>query len=111
MAAARVPLVTPVAMAMNLRLKYEGAYNLGNSIERLEFSGPGGRFARLGDWILIPVSEDVFFSPQDFAMVKVVLDSTGKVRGLRWGESDDSPVFARVDSDKATRTTRSRGPI
>ncbi len=92
----RVPRIEPVRLSAERRRAYEGSYDLGTAPQTLEFSDPEGCFARLGDWVLIPVSEDVFFSPQDYAMVKVVVGERGETQGLKWGEGDTAPVFKRL---------------
>jgi CubicO group peptidase (beta-lactamase class C family) len=91
----RVPRFEPRQLPVGLQRKYEGAYDLGNAAETLTFSD-GGRYARLGDWVLIPVETDVFFSPQDYARVKVVLDGGGVVQALKWGDDGPGPLFKRL---------------
>jgi CubicO group peptidase (beta-lactamase class C family) len=49
--------------------------------------------ALLGDWLLFVTSDSTFFSPQDYATVRVVVDASGEVEALQWGEG---PRFARV---------------
>lgn len=92
----RIPRVEPLVLPSELQRKYEGAYDLGSSAEPLTFSPDGGRYARLGDWVLIPVETDVFFSPQDYARVKLVMDDGGAVQGLKWGGDGPGPLFKRL---------------
>ncbi len=49
--------------------------------------------AALGSWLLYVTSDSTFFSPQDYATVRVVLGADGSVEALQWGEG---PRFARV---------------
>ncbi|HET6700633.1 MAG TPA: serine hydrolase domain-containing protein [Gemmatimonadaceae bacterium] len=49
--------------------------------------------ALLGDWLLFVTSDSTFFSPQDYATVRVVVGANGEVEALQWGEG---PRFARV---------------
>lgn len=49
--------------------------------------------ASLGSWLLYVTSDSTFFSPQDYATVRVVLAADGTVEALQWG---DGPRFARV---------------
>jgi CubicO group peptidase (beta-lactamase class C family) len=49
--------------------------------------------AAFGGWLLFVTSDSTFYSPQDYATVRVVLDATGEVEALQWGEG---PRFARV---------------
>ena len=38
----------------------------------------------IGDWLLIPTGKDTFFSAQDYAVVRGVVDDEGRVTGLEW---------------------------
>jgi CubicO group peptidase (beta-lactamase class C family) len=49
--------------------------------------------AILGNWLLFVTSDSTFYSPQDYATVRVVVGANGDVEALQWGEG---PRFARV---------------
>jgi hypothetical protein len=75
--------------------RVEGTYRLRpGSEEELRFEEP--LMAALGDWLLIPTGSDSFFSPQDYAEVKVLLAKDGSVEALQWGEAGKGPRFERV---------------
>lgn len=58
-----------------------GAYEIpGNELEMTLV----GKDLFLGEWALIPVSEDRFYSPMDYAQVSVMRDKDGAVEGLTW---------------------------
>jgi CubicO group peptidase (beta-lactamase class C family) len=93
--AATVPQVVPAALSPALRARVEGTYRLGpGSEQELRFQEP--LLAALGDWFLVPTGGDTFFSPQDYARVKVISGGDGSVEALQWGEPGKGPRFERV---------------
>ncbi|HVR96360.1 MAG TPA: serine hydrolase domain-containing protein [Thermoanaerobaculia bacterium] len=85
----QVPKVEPVAVPPASRARFEGTYEVNGSPEDLRFDGADGTLASLGNWPLVAVSEDTFYSPQDFGKVKVVTGKDGEVEGLDW----ESPTY------------------
>lgn len=85
----QIPKVQPVAALPALRGRSEGTYELFGTHEELRFDGPEGTLAHLGNWPLVPVSEDTFYSPHDFGMVKIVAGKDGAAEALDW----TSPVY------------------
>jgi CubicO group peptidase (beta-lactamase class C family) len=89
------PAVEPVTVAEDALRRYEGEYEL----------RPGSRFTvhieqgvlRINDWTLVPTGERTFFSPQDYAMVEVVLDDRGRAERLDWTMNGETQPLPRVD--------------
>lgn len=50
--------------------------------------------ATVGTWLLYVTSDSTFFSPQDYATVRLVMGANGEVEALQWGAG---PRFPRVD--------------
>lgn len=92
-----VPSFEATAVPAAVQVELEGIYQLRagapDSEEPLRFEG---EIARLGDWVLIPVGTDRFFSPQDYAAVRAVRTEERRVEGLVWGEGEEAPTFPRV---------------
>lgn len=100
---AEVPAFEPVALSSEIQAHDQGTYELGpGSLQTLRFQSADGTLATLGDWVLIPTSDDTFFSPQDYSTVTVERDETGRAVALAWGPPGKGPRFARVaDPDAA----------
>lgn len=87
-----LPDVDVFPMGASDQARIRGSYRLGDSDQVLAFDSPA--LATLGDWTLVPTSRETFFSPQDYAEVRVVAGADG-VEGLQWGKG---PLFPRVTS-------------
>ena len=57
----------------------------------LEFVNPKAAFA--GDYLLLPTSDTTLFSVSDYAVIRPVKETDGRITGLRWG--DGNLVFPR----------------
>ncbi|HUO85908.1 MAG TPA: serine hydrolase domain-containing protein [Thermoanaerobaculia bacterium] len=86
-----LPAIDPVVPSEAVRRRVEGEYRLGSSVVELAWETPGR--AVLGDWVLVPLSDTTFYSPQDYATVAVEAGEGGEVEALQWGEG---PRFPRV---------------
>ncbi len=77
-----LPEVEPVAVSPQVLKRWEGVYELrpGSPLKVRVDAGA----LRVNDWVLVPVGERRFFSPQDYAFVEVVLDEQGKPVRLDW---------------------------
>jgi hypothetical protein len=77
-----MPNVEPVALSEESLRRFEGTYEL----------RPGSPLAvrydqgtlRVNDWTLVPTGERTFFSPQDYAVVEVVVGEDGMPERLDW---------------------------
>lgn len=76
------PSLDGVQVAPAVLARYEGEYELRPGRTLPVRAVDGG--LRIGEWILIPRGERTFFSPQDYAEVRVVLDDEGLVSHLDW---------------------------
>jgi hypothetical protein len=83
-----IPTVVAVPVDLRDQNQIEGPYRLGSTDQPLRFHSP--TLASLGDWMLVPIGEDRFFSPQDYATVQAVRDGA-KVVALQWGEGPRFP--------------------
>jgi CubicO group peptidase (beta-lactamase class C family) len=97
LAPAPVPRFTAAPMPSERRRQIEGVYRLRpGSEEPLRFEEPEGRQATLGFWLLIPIGEDRFHSPQDYATVQVIR-ADGAVTALEWRIPESEPIrFERL---------------
>lgn len=77
-----VPGMTAVAVDAATLETYEGAYSLRPGRDLRVHAEDGG--LRIGEWILVPVGEHTFVSPQDYATVRVVLGDDGRPERLDW---------------------------
>ncbi len=84
-----MPAVTPIALSADLQRRYSGDYQIGGPVP-LSFASP--TLGLMGTYALIPTSDSTFFSPQDYATVRVETDAAGAVTALVWGEAR----FARM---------------
>ncbi len=82
--APQVPQPVPATLPPELLEKYAGRYQIGGSPMPVR-ARDGALFAN--DWILIPVSETSFYSPQDFGTVTVVLEN-GQPVALDWSGAE-----------------------
>ena len=100
-----VPAPSPInARAADVELKrlesYEGVYELrpGRSLELRVVDGR----VRMNDWLLIPTSRTMLFSPQDYAEIEVVFDENGEVSRLDWttgGQTYPLPRIGGLETD------------
>jgi CubicO group peptidase (beta-lactamase class C family) len=86
-----VPKVTLRPMRGVARARLAGASFDVNPPQPLKFESDS--VASLGTWLLFVTSDSTFYSPQDYATVRVVVGADGEVEALQWGEG---PRFARV---------------
>jgi len=86
-----VPTCAPVTLADDVLARYTGQYEMrpGSNLDVRPEHGA----LRVGDYLLVPTSETTFFSPQDYAMVTVVLDDAGKPIRLDWDIDGDVSQF------------------
>lgn len=61
---------------------FEGIYQLGNGT-RLDVRAKDGMLAA-NEWMLVPTSDSTFFSPRDFAEVRPIPGTDGKIARLDW---------------------------
>lgn len=93
---AEAPRIEPFVVPAALRQRYEGFYETGPGVlDEVRFA-PEGNLVFIGEWILIPTSENTFFSPQDDAKVKVVVGKDGTAEALEWESTRGSVKFPRV---------------
>ena len=78
--AASVPQPRLVSLSEEVLKSYAGRYRIGGSPMPVR-ARDGALFAN--DWILLPVSETSFYSPQDYATVSVIGDDTSP-EALDW---------------------------
>ena len=95
--APQVPKLQTAAVPPELRKRWEGSYQVPTGPEPLRFE-PDGKLAWLGEWVLIPTGDDTFYSPQDYATVKVKVGQGGAVEGLDWSAVDGTYMLPRVTS-------------
>jgi CubicO group peptidase (beta-lactamase class C family) len=86
-----VPKPTLRSMASSARTRLAGASFDVGSPQSLVFESDS--VAAFGSWLLFVTSDSTFYSPQDYATVRVVVGASGEVDALQWG---DGPRFARV---------------
>ena len=86
-----VPTVSLRPLRGAARARLAGASFDMNPPQPLKFESDS--VAALGSWLLFVTSDSTFYSPQDYATVRVVLGADGSVEALQWGEG---PRFARV---------------
>jgi CubicO group peptidase (beta-lactamase class C family) len=87
------PEVKGITLTQTQFRKLEGYYEINSSPVELRFIGEEGRMAFLGSYLLFPLGEDLFYSPQDYTKVRVIFGEDGSVKALKWGETDDGPRF------------------
>jgi hypothetical protein len=75
-----VPKPKFVKLSDDMLEKYSGSYNIAGSPMPVR-ARDGALYA--DEWILLPTSEDTFFSPQDYGTIKVII-ADGKVTELDW---------------------------
>lgn len=94
------PAVVPVVLPDDEQRALSGTYQFRagapDSEETLRFA-PDGRYAILGDWILIPADGDRFFLPGDYAELLVRRETDGAVQGLEWRRGEDRFFMPRVE--------------
>ncbi len=91
----KVPDVQAVALSPEEQAKDVGMYaRKGGPADSLYFLRP--TLARRGDFLLLPISTDAFFSPADYQEVGIVRTSDGAIQALRWGPSGGL-LFDRVN--------------
>jgi CubicO group peptidase (beta-lactamase class C family) len=89
--------VQPVAVPVATMKRYEGSYRLPNGQTITLTVNEREKVMYSSDWLLIPTSETTFFSPQDYARVKVVLaEPGGEVERLDWMAGDQTWPCPRV---------------
>jgi CubicO group peptidase (beta-lactamase class C family) len=98
---ARLP--TPrVASVSDDRLRgYQGVYQLSTG-PRLEVKARAGRLWA-NEWVLLPISDSTFFSPRDFAEVRIIPGEDGKVARLDWKQGEQvypAPRVAELEARK-----------
>ncbi len=76
-----VPRPRVVSLSEDVLKKYTGQYKIGGSAMPVR-TRDGALFAN--DWILLPISETSFYSPQDYANVSVISGDTSP-EALDWG--------------------------
>ena len=99
-AGADVPLpakINAAAIDVDPRVleSYQGSYQL-RAGRNLQLSVADGRVT-MDDWLLIPVGEATFFSPQDYAEITVVQRDDGSVERLDWKIGDDVYPLPRIE--------------
>ena len=99
-AGADVPVpaaINAAAMDVDPRIleSYQGSYQLRPG-RNLQLSVTDGRVT-MDDWLLIPVAEATFFSPQDYAEITVVQRDDGSVERLDWKIGDDVYPLPRIE--------------
>jgi hypothetical protein len=73
--AAPPPSITPVVVSDAALRRYEGVYDLRQGTP-LSVRAENGSL-RVNSWILVPIGERTFFSPQDYATIEVVFEADG----------------------------------
>lgn len=91
-APAVIPEIEVIAMTPAQMRALEGDFDLGGDPTAFRFLSPD--LAMFGTWVMIPVGESRFFSPQDYAIVEVTRDAAGNVKALDWG---GGVVFQKID--------------
>ena len=74
---------------------YQGFYQLRPG-RNLQLRVTEGRVT-MDDWLLIPVAQATFFSPQDYAEISVVTGTDGTVERLDWKIGDSVYPLPRID--------------
>ena len=74
--------------------QYQGLYQLRPG-RNLELRVTEGRVT-MDDWLLIPVAQATFFSPQDYAEITVVQRDDGSVERLDWKIGEDVYPLPRI---------------
>ena len=74
---------------------YQGLYQLRPG-RNLELRVTDGRVT-MDDWLLIPVAQATFFSPQDYAEISVVKGADGAVERLDWKIGDNVYPLPRIE--------------
>ncbi len=77
-----VPNHKRVSLPEDVLKQYAGRYNIGGSPMPVRAQN-GALYAN--DWLLIPISEKSFFSPQDYSIVSVTTNDKGEPQSLDWG--------------------------
>ena len=70
-----------------------GSYEVPGEVLDLRLDGGD---VLLGEWALIPVGRDRFFSPMDYAQVTVTRDETGRAQALMWAIGEKALACRRV---------------
>ena len=99
-----VPVPSPIqatAVDVDAQLleSYQGAYELrpGRSLKLRVVDGR----VQMEDWLLIPTSKTTLFSPQDYAVIEVVVGEGGRVERLDWKIGDQTYPLPRVAEPQA----------
>lgn len=89
-----LPRIEVVVVPDDTLRRWEGIYELRpGSPLRVQLDAG---MLRVNEWILVPVGERRFFSPQDYAFVEVILDDTGRPLRLDWVTDDATHPCPRV---------------
>ena len=91
----RVPESRLVVVDPGLLESYEGDYELRPG-SLLTLSHEDGE-VRMSGWLLLPISDTSFFSPQDYGVVTVVRGEDGSVERLDWVIGDQTYPMPRVE--------------
>jgi len=89
-----VPEVEPVAVDVEVLQKYCGSFQTPGRVMDLHLRGDDLYF---DDWVLIPLGNGAFFSPQDYARAQVIVDQEGIGRRLDWTIKESTLPCKRVD--------------
>lgn len=89
-----VPRIESVEVADAVLESYRGDYQLrpGSTIG----VRPQDGVLVADDWVLVPTSKTTFFSPQDYAVVEVILDDKGEPLRLDWKRPNGTSQMPRV---------------
>jgi CubicO group peptidase (beta-lactamase class C family) len=90
-----LPKIEPATVSSESLRRFEGTYELrpGSPLEVHVDRGT----LRVNDWTLIATGERTFFSPQDYAVVEVVVDENGEPLRLDWTIGGQTHPCPRVD--------------
>ena len=89
-----MPDYTAVEVPKATLASYQGIYELRAGSElRVHLVGDD---LMVNSWTLIPTGDRVFFSPQDYAVVEVVLGEDGKPLRLDWKIGDNTYPCPRI---------------
>ena len=89
-----IPSYEPVKVSVETLASYSGIYQLrpGSDLTMRVVDGD----LMVNAWTLVPTGERVFFSPQDYAVVEVVVNDDGVPLRLDWKIGDNTYPCPRV---------------